>query len=469
MRKKYFVVAAVLAVMAACLVSSPTPAEAEDVVLWKIASLAPKGMGWANQVNNMVVPWFEETTNDVLRLKVYFGGIMGTDEDYLEKMRIGQLQGAGLTGRGANLACPEFSVVGLPFLFKNYKEVDYIKDKMFTTFEYFFEQNGYKLVLWIDQDFDQIYSTKWRFDNLADFRKAKFQTWYGPQEEAMLKALGADPIPMDPTKVPTAMREGTIDSNIGPALFQVGSQMFAVSRYVNTIKIRYAPAIIIVTMDAWNQLPRQYQRKLWEKRADVQEMFSEATRRDNEKSLEAMIGYGVQPVELTEENRQEIRERAMTVYDDLSGELYPRELLMELGRFLADYRGVPVSEITGVAVAGREPAKPAVPPSTPTPEPEPRSEPEPVEVAEPEASQPEPEQIAPEPKPEPRKLTSWEKRVKQIKDVQRVLRSLGYYKLAIDGIPGPGTYNGILMYQRANGLPATGAINQDLLEHMGLE
>ena len=166
-----------------------------EVIRFKLATLAPKGIGWARHAEKILIPWVIKTTDNNLRLKVYWGGILGNDDDYLRKMEIGQLQGGALTGLGANLACPEFSVIGLPFLFESYEEVDHIRHTMMPLFEREFLGHGYRLIMWVDQDFDQIYSTIWKFDSLEDFAKAKIGTWYGPQEEVMLKALGAHPIP----------------------------------------------------------------------------------------------------------------------------------------------------------------------------------------------------------------------------------------------------------------------------------
>ena len=52
--------------------------------------------------------------------------------------------------------------------------------------------------------------------------------------------------------------------------------------------------------------------------------------------------------------------------------------------------------------------------------------------------------------------------------VQHQLAAAGYYHGAIDGIIGDGTRRAIRSYERANGLPVDGRIDDQLLATMGL-
>jgi hypothetical protein len=52
--------------------------------------------------------------------------------------------------------------------------------------------------------------------------------------------------------------------------------------------------------------------------------------------------------------------------------------------------------------------------------------------------------------------------------VQQELARAGYYRGAIDGVIGDGTRRAIRAYERANGLPVDGRIDDDLLSQMGV-
>ncbi|MFP4475137.1 MAG: TRAP transporter substrate-binding protein DctP [Desulfatibacillaceae bacterium] len=326
--------------LAACLcLSTAGSVEAKDYKWeWKMATLAPDGIGYAKQMKTHVFPVIEEETNGELKIKVYWGGIMGDDEDYVKKMRIGQLHGAGFSGQGSTIACPEMTVVELPFMFRNYDEVDYIKLKMRDKFDKILEKNGYRALAWTDQDFDQIYSSKYKLDSLNDFEKARFMTWYGPLEEELFKALGATPVPVNVPEATTSVRQGVVDAAIGPAIWVVGSQSYNIIKYVLPIKIRYSPGLCLVTMDAWNDLDEEYQKRFHEIRYDVEKAYVEAVRKDNEKALDALLRYGIREVKVPEDELAEIKTRSRKVWEELAGELYPKDVLHEMMANLEEYR-----------------------------------------------------------------------------------------------------------------------------------
>ncbi|MBF0450937.1 MAG: TRAP transporter substrate-binding protein DctP [Candidatus Magnetomorum sp.] len=140
----------------------------------KFATLAPKTLGWALQIQNIFIPAFHEATDNKISIKWYWGGLRGDDRDYIELMNKGELDGAALAGHGVMLACPEMSALELPFLFRNYDEVDYVRERMHDRFNQLAEKYGYKILFWGDQDFDQIYSTQTSIQTLNDFKSITF-------------------------------------------------------------------------------------------------------------------------------------------------------------------------------------------------------------------------------------------------------------------------------------------------------
>ncbi|MEW5734426.1 MAG: TRAP transporter substrate-binding protein DctP [Thermodesulfobacteriota bacterium] len=320
------------------LASCPSAFGKEPKYYWKTATLAPDGVGWARQMKSIVFPEIEKVTNGDLSIKVYWGGIMGDEEDVIKKMAIGQLSGAGLAAQGANMLCPEMQVVELPFLFNNYEEVDYVKEKMTATFDKLFAKHDYFLLAWVDQDFDQIYSSKYPMNNFEDFKKARFLTWYGTLEEDLLKSLGANPVPVNVPEVSASIRSGVADTAIGPGLWIVGAQMYSVVKYMNRVKIRYSPAVIVVTLPTFKALPEDYQKKYYELRGPLMGRFTKEVRKDNIKSVEAMLKYGIVEVKNSPEFLEELKARSIPIWDRMANKLYPKELLDEILGHLKQFR-----------------------------------------------------------------------------------------------------------------------------------
>ncbi|MDI6797225.1 MAG: TRAP transporter substrate-binding protein DctP [Desulfatibacillaceae bacterium] len=313
-------------------------AGASEKFFWKTATLAPDGIGWSKHMKEIIFPEMEKSTKGNLQIKVYWGGVMGDEEDYITKIRIGQLQGAGLSAQGTFVACPPMTALGLPFLFNDYNEVDYVKAYMQESFDLRMSDRGFFMVGWIDQDFDQIYSSKYPMATLDDFKKTRFIVWYGPMEAALFKAFGASAYPVNVPELATAVRQGVADGAIGPAVWVVGAQLYSKLAFVNPMRIRYSPASIILTMDAWTSLPDEYRQDFYQQRLELGWRYTNLVRQDNEKFLNAMLQYGVKKTEMKQQDYEAIKAKAMEVWPVVTGDLFPKAVLDEITGHLEDFR-----------------------------------------------------------------------------------------------------------------------------------
>ena len=82
------------------------------------------------------------------------------ERDFVRKMKLGQLDGAAVTAVGLGLIKGDVRVLELPFLFKNDKELDYVRDKMRPEFEKQFADAGYQLLAWGDVGWVHLYTNQ---------------------------------------------------------------------------------------------------------------------------------------------------------------------------------------------------------------------------------------------------------------------------------------------------------------------
>src|SRR5688572_8775463 len=118
-----------LGVLAFLLVGSLGAARAAEVTEVKIATLAPKGSAWA-KIMDKGAKDIETKTEGRVKVKYFFGGAQGDEREAVRKMKLGHLDGAALTAVGLGLIKGDVRVLELPFLFKNDKELDYVRNKM---------------------------------------------------------------------------------------------------------------------------------------------------------------------------------------------------------------------------------------------------------------------------------------------------------------------------------------------------
>ena len=305
----------------------------------KLASLAPKGVGWAALIEQQINPRVFKLTGGMVYLDWYYGGTMGDDQDIVAKMRNNQLQGGGFSGQGMLLACPEMALMELPFMFESYDEVDYIYSKLRQRMNQWYEKHGYHILAVVEQDFDQVYSTKFPIKTPDDFRNSRILTWYGLLEEKVLKAAGASPLPIRVPEVAASIRTGVCDAFISPALWAVGTQMYAVMKYVNPMHIRYSPAGGVIMMQTWKLIPEEIQFIIDYYITTIEEDFRRQVREANEKCLKAMYKYGMKEVKMTPAEIDLLKKRLMPVWDEFAAKgYYTKAELAEVKALLAEYR-----------------------------------------------------------------------------------------------------------------------------------
>ncbi|KPA16794.1 TRAP dicarboxylate transporter subunit DctP [Candidatus Magnetomorum sp. HK-1] len=335
--KQQYVILVVMLIAILTPLMSPAYAKRDKYII-QIATLAPKAVGWAKHIREILIPGIRRETNQEVKLKFHWNGTLGEEEDYVRMMKEGKLDGAAFSAHGTLLACPEMAVLELPFLFQNYDEVDYIRSKMIKTFDKITERNGFKMVLWTDQDFDQIYSTKYPLTRLEDFKKATFVSCFGSLEKAVLESFGVNPIVRTIKQGSTDLRKNKMNAFIGPALWVVGSQVYSKVKYINPMKIRYSPSTSLISLDAWNRIPEEYRKKIQKFRDREMVEFCKKNRQDSLRAYQAMIKYGAKVTTLNPEDFKMVKDRCRSLWYRLAGKLYEEKILEELLGHLAEYR-----------------------------------------------------------------------------------------------------------------------------------
>ncbi|MDI6798315.1 MAG: TRAP transporter substrate-binding protein DctP [Desulfatibacillaceae bacterium] len=312
--------------------------QAPDKVQWRMATMAADNVGWGKHIRELVLPVVDEATSGGVSIKVFWGGILGDDFRVIERMAKGTLDGAGFTAQGAIALVPEMGVLTLPFLFENYEQVDFIREKLFFRFEELFAAKDLKLLMWADQDFDQIISRTLPLNRIEQFERTKFLSWMGVVEEATLKALGAQSVAVEVPELSSAVREGVVDAAIGPAMWAIGAQLQAAIRYINPIRLRYAPSAIVINQSSFAKLSPDHQKAFYSLRDSMTERYCQAVREDNDRALKALWAYGLREVVMDPEEVQILKDRTRPVWYELADKVYSRALLEEIIRGLAKFQ-----------------------------------------------------------------------------------------------------------------------------------
>ncbi len=331
----------ILTVFVFCVLINTARADDQKTVL-KLATLGQKGISTMIYLDKVFFPELTKAAQGAVVFDVYWGGVMGDEEDYIAKMRTGQLQGALVSASGgvADSVCPDMSVLELPFLFNAWAwdEAAYVIDKIRSHLYEEAEKRGYKVLLIFSIDFDQIYSTKHTIKSIEDLKKAKFLTWFGPLENTMLRSLDIFPIPVNVPEVVSSIKTGIGNMTISPSFWWVGAQLYPDTKYVNPLPFRHVPGMMVMNLEVWNKIPEKQRIPMEALFLKSEKELQQKMRVNNAKAYNAMLNYGIKEVTVNAQELVRFKEATRPVWDELAGKSYSREILDEVIGLLAEYR-----------------------------------------------------------------------------------------------------------------------------------
>ncbi len=318
----------------------------KETLYIKIGTLAPEGTAWLEVPRKVLNPHLKKVSGGKVVLKLYTGGVMGEDVDIIRKMDLGQLDGCGCTALGVFKASPEISIFTLPFLFRNYDEVDHILKKFRKEIDAGFEKKGYLLANLIDTGFFYLWM-KNKATTVDEMRKQKMMTWFGPVETTTYDELGIRPTPISVTEVVTSLNTGLVNATYGPAAWVLGTQAYTNLNYYVTQPLFYSPAAIFFSKKIQERFRGQYPEILinnftellvYETLTIEREWIDDYLRPYEKKCIEAFEKYGIKPVTLSEKDMETIEAAAKKVREKLTGKIYPKDFLDRVLKELENYR-----------------------------------------------------------------------------------------------------------------------------------
>ena len=128
------------AIIALLLLGCLFPASPQMAI--KMGTLAPDGSPWHQALKMMGERW-RKISGGQVKLVIYPGGVLGDEPDMVNKMRIGQIQAAGLSGAGLSGIYPGVMALQIPMMFDSYDELDYVRELVTARLEKSIEARGY--------------------------------------------------------------------------------------------------------------------------------------------------------------------------------------------------------------------------------------------------------------------------------------------------------------------------------------
>jgi len=274
---------------------APQFAVGQSAVVIKLATLAPEGSPWVQELK-AAAEEAQQKTGNAIQFKIYPGGVMGDERDMVRKMHIGQLQAAMLSSSSLASMFSEIDVLQIPFLFDSYPQADFIVGKMEDGFKSGLEKNGYVALGWSEAGFVYLMSTV-PVETLELLRKAKVWIWNdSPMAKAIFEEAGVIGVPLSITDVLVGLQTGLVEVVYAPPSVAVALQWFTRIKYITDAPLNYMLGGLVAKKEAFDKMAPQHQTVIKEVFQRHMSRLKEAIRAENQEALTVMQKQGVRLV-----------------------------------------------------------------------------------------------------------------------------------------------------------------------------
>ena len=302
----------------------------------KIAVIVPERSIWGKKLKQVCKDIKEQTDGNVT-LKVYYGGVQGDELKVVQKMRIGQLHGAGFMARGMSKICPDSLIFAIPMLMHDNKEAITMHKKMVDHFQKQARERGYEIIGWSNQGFTYCYS-KDKVANLADLRQAR--PWMLENDEfgkSFFKCSSISAVPAQVGDVMTALQSGMIRTVFSPPIGMIVMQWHTRVKYRLDLGIFYSFGAFVISQKTWEKIEPKYQKVIQKVIGKTIDELNVGIDKKNKEALK-VLSKTITDTIPTDEALKKFRSVTGKVEEDMTGKAFSAESMKLLKGYLKEYR-----------------------------------------------------------------------------------------------------------------------------------
>src|SRR5277367_6541713 len=145
-----------IAVAALLAAGSASNAAAQTRI--RLATMLPSGTSYHHSLQEMGEKW-KKASNGSLALTIYADSNMGSEDEIVRRMRVGQLQAAVLTVAGLSDIDPAVGALQkMPLVYRSLDEAAYVRDKLAPDLDRRLADKGFVVLFWADAGWVRLFS-----------------------------------------------------------------------------------------------------------------------------------------------------------------------------------------------------------------------------------------------------------------------------------------------------------------------
>lgn len=283
------------------------PAHADTVEL-KIATAAPEASSWVKGMRESAAE-IKEKTGGRVTIKYYVGGVQGSDEQVLKKMRIRNLHGGAFTPSALSDIYPDLSLYGLPMVFKTYDEANYVRERMDQQLIDSLEERGYVTFGFATTGFAYMMSSQ-PAATAGDLQGQK--VWVPEGDEISyetMRAISVSPTALPLTDVMVGLQTKLLDMVAVSPTGALFLQWYTRVKYITDLPLVYTYGFTVIDKKMFDRISPEDQQVVRDVMTRVYDEFDAAGEKDNQEAMQAILGQGLSLVPVDPVEAEDIRAR----------------------------------------------------------------------------------------------------------------------------------------------------------------
>jgi TRAP-type C4-dicarboxylate transport system substrate-binding protein len=302
----------------------------------KMATMAPKGSVYHRIMKEMGEAW-KAASNGEVRLKLYAGGVAGSDANVVDKMRLKTLHAGLLTSGGVSSIDTAIHALQLPMAYDSFRELEFVLEKLRPDLDAAYEAKGFIAL-------DYIYGGWVRFfakeqgctpDDLA---KRKLFVFAGSPVEKLWKDAGFSPVPLPSTEISTALQSGLITAL--PTTPQAAMLMQWQKHAPYMCSPKWAPltGALLIKKETWDSFDAGLQAKLRAAARDAGKKLRDNAMPAEKTSIKEMAARGLNVIEVDKAGVKVWKDRLQQAYGKMRDTYAPGALIDKAFAARAEFR-----------------------------------------------------------------------------------------------------------------------------------
>ena len=227
---------------------------AKKNIIIKMASSVPTGSHWHDLLKEMANEW-AEISNGMVELRIYPGGVAGSEIDIIRKMRIGQIHAAAVSIVALSRIDPGVNVLMIPLAVDSWEIYERVNTAMSPRIEKSMRDKGFIVLNWGFSGWSRFFGQEPDASVTSAQNSRMFATAGDDRIIELWKEASFHPVPLAETDVLTALQTGMINSFRTTGMMALASQWFAFTPYM--VDLPWAPLVgaTVINKGVWEKIP----------------------------------------------------------------------------------------------------------------------------------------------------------------------------------------------------------------------